>query len=140
MKVCIFCQIAAGEQPASIVYRDDVCIAFLDNQPINEGHTLVIPIEHAEGLEDLPEATGGRMFQVAQRVAHALRESDVPCEGVNLMLADGAVAGQEVDHVHLHVIPRVAGDGFGFRFGPGYGSRPDRSELDAVAERIQEAL
>ena len=80
------------------------------------------------------------MFQVGQRIAGALRDSGLRCEGVNLFLADGEAAGQDVFHVHLHVIPRYAGDGFGFRFGPRYGHRPPRTELDAIAGRIHGAL
>lgn len=80
------------------------------------------------------------MFAVAQRIAQAVRESGVRCQGINLFVADGAVAGQEVFHVHLHIIPRYRGDGFGFRFGPNYGQRPARTELDRIAGQVREAL
>jgi histidine triad (HIT) family protein len=69
-----------------------------------------------------------------------LRSSGVTCEGVNLFLADGEAAGQEVFHVHLHVFPRYAGDGFGLKFGSAYAHLPDRSALDAVAQRIRNVL
>jgi histidine triad (HIT) family protein len=112
----------------------------MDIQPVNAGHMLIIPTRHASSLAELDEESGAHMFRVAQRVAKALRNSGLKCEGVNLFLADGAAAGQEVFHVHLHVLPRYAGDGFGFRFGPQYGHRPTRTELDEIADKIGRAL
>ena len=140
MSSCIFCDILTGKLPSSIVFRDNVCCAFMDIQPVNLGHVLVIPIQHAEYLADLDEKAGAHMFRSAQRVAAAIRASEIPCEGVNLFLADGEAAGQEVFHVHLHVIPRYNGDGFGLRFGPAYGNRPSRDELDDTADRIRQVL
>jgi diadenosine tetraphosphate (Ap4A) HIT family hydrolase len=100
----------------------------------------VIPNRHAALLADLDENTGAHMFRVAQRLARALRHSGVRCEGVNLFLADGEAAMQEIFHAHLHVFPRYEGDGFGLTFSSDYFTRPDRSELDEIAERIQNAL
>jgi histidine triad (HIT) family protein len=137
---CVFCEIVAGRLPSSTIYRDDVCTAFLDVQPVNPGHLLIVPNVHATFLADLDEETGARMFRVAQRLAGALRRSGVHCEGINLLLADGEAALQEVFHVHLHVVPRYERDGFGFRFSPAYFQKPGRSELDRVAEQIRKAL
>ena len=137
---CVFCEILAGEEPASFLYRDDRCSAFMDIQPVNTGHLLVIPNRHARRLADLDEETGASMFRVAQRLAGALRQSGLRCEGVNLFLADGEAAGQEVFHVHLHVIPRYHGDGFGFRFSPAYFKLPERPDLDQLAEQIRSSL
>jgi diadenosine tetraphosphate (Ap4A) HIT family hydrolase len=75
------------------------------------------------------------MFSIAQRMAQAIKDSDLPCQGVNLFLADGQVAMQEVMHVHLHVIPRIQGDGFGLRF-PKKTICPSRSELEIAAKEI----
>jgi histidine triad (HIT) family protein len=140
MSDCIFCSILAGELPSSIVYQDDLCTAFMDIQPVNRGHVLVVPNRHAPFLADLDEDTGAHMFRIAQRLAAALRRSGVKCEGVNLFLADGEAAMQEVFHVHLHVFPRYKGDGFGLTFSPEYLNRPVRSELNEVARRIRQAL
>lgn len=140
MTECVFCDILAGKLPASVVWRDDVCCAFMDIQPVNPGHVLVIPVEHAACLAELDGEIGAHAFRVAQRVAGAIRNSGLRCEGVNLFLADGEVAGQEVFHVHLHVFPRYRGDGFGLRFGPEYGNRPGRAALDEVAGQIRAAL
>jgi histidine triad (HIT) family protein len=140
VSTCVFCDILAGKLLSSIVFRDDLCCAFMDIRPVNPGHVLVIPTYHASSLAELDEESGARMFRAAQRIAEAMRRSGLKCEGVNLFLADGAAAGQEIFHVHLHVVPRYAGDGFGLRFGPDYGSRPGRAKLDEIAGKIRGAL
>jgi histidine triad (HIT) family protein len=140
MTDCVFCRILAGREPVSMVYQDDFCSAFMDIQPVNPGHLLVIPNMHAPYLAQLDEETGARMFRIAHRLAQAVRESGVRCEGVNLFLADGEAASQEVFHVHLHVIPRYESDGFALRFGPDYYVLPERSELDKAAASIRQAL
>lgn len=137
---CVFCKLLSGELEVSMIYRDDVCAAVMDIQPVNPGHLLVVPCRHAPYLADLNEEESGRMFCVAQRLATALRKSGVKCEGVNLFLADGEAAGQEVFHAHLHVFPRFRGDGFGLVFPPQYSSKPERKELDEIAENIKTAL
>jgi histidine triad (HIT) family protein len=140
MGECIFCNIVRGVEPASVVYADKKIMAFLDAQPVNPGHVLVIPKAHAADLSELDEETGGHIFKIAMRVAAGLRRSGLRCEGINLHLADGEAAFQEVFHVHLHVIPRFRGDGFGLRLGPNYGYRPNRKELDVTASKIREAM
>ena len=137
---CVFCKILTGESEVSLVYRDEVCAAFMDIQPVNPGHLLVIPNRHAAYLADLKEEEGAQIFRVARRLAAALRRSGVKSEGVNFFLADGEAAMQEVFHVHLHVLPRYDGDGFGLKFPPGYFRKPAREELNEVAEKIRGAL
>lgn len=133
---CPFCAIEAGDAPVSLLYEDDRSLAFLDVNPVTEGHALVVPREHSVGLADLPEETGGHLFRVGQRVAAALRESLDP-DGVNLFLADGAAAGQEVFHVHLHVVPRYEDDSVALEWSP---MLVDREELDEVAGRVRPSL
>jgi histidine triad (HIT) family protein len=140
MSDCVFCDIVSRAAPASFVYADDACSAFMDIQPVNAGHVLVIPNHHASCLAELPSAIGADMFTIAQRIAKALRESGVRCDGVNLFLADGEAAFQEVFHVHLHVIPRYWGDGFRLVFPPDYYDLPQRSELDQIAANIASVL
>lgn len=140
MASCVFCAIVAGEAPASVVHRDDLVWAFLDIAPLVPGHTLVVPVAHAEGLGDLDPAAGGRMFRVAQRVAGALRGVEPGLGGVNLFLADGRGAGQEVMHAHLHVLPRRRGDGVRIDLGIVHRRHPDRAELDETADRLRTAL
>jgi histidine triad (HIT) family protein len=112
----------------------------MDIQPVNPGHVLVIPNEHAAHLADLAEESGAQLFRIAQRTAAALRVSGVKCEGVNFFLADGEAAMQDVFHVHLHVFPRYQGDGFGLKLSPDYFTLPERSELDRIAEDIHNVL
>ncbi len=114
---CIFCKIIAGEADGDVVYQDELVTAFMDIHPINPGHVLIVPNEHTPDLAGLAPAYGDRMFLTAQRLAAALRRTELAPEGINLLLADGAAAGQTVFHLHLHVLPRYTGDGFGFRHG-----------------------
>ncbi|MBM4457345.1 MAG: HIT family protein [Chloroflexi bacterium] len=137
---CIFCAILAGQAEGSFVYRDDLCTAFLDIHQPTAGKLLVVPNLHAAALADLPPQTGGRMLQVAQKLAAALRRSGLPCEGVNLFLADGRAAGQDVFHVHLHVMPRFTGDGIRLQVGQSHAIYPPRFELDRLAAEILKAL
>jgi len=137
---CVICKLISGELEVSLIQQDDVCSAFMDIQPINPGHVLVVPKRHAPNLVDLHEVEGAQIFRVAQRVAAALRECDVKCEGVNFFLADGVAAGQEVFHVHLHVFPRYLGDGFGLNLPADYQHRPTREELNDIAQSIRSAL
>ena len=98
---------------------------------------LVVPVRHAAHLADVNADTVAHLMRVAHRLAAALRASSVRCEGVNLFLADGKAAMQEVFHVHLHVFPRFANDGFGLRFAPEYHThRPSRSALDELAVEL----
>jgi histidine triad (HIT) family protein len=136
---CLLCRIVARTEEASFVYADEWVVAICDLYPVNPGHLFVFPKAHAVGLDDLDAADGGRMFAVAQRLAAALRRTDLHCEGINLFLADGAAAFQDVFHVHLHVIPRYKGDGF--TLNSGQSTMPTaRRDLDAIAARIGERL
>jgi len=137
---CVFCKLLTGELEVSVVHRDDLCAALMDIQPVNPGHVLVVPLRHAPYLADLTPEEGERMFLVAQRVAAALRKSGVRCDGINFFLADGEVAGQEVFHAHLHVLPRFPNDGFGLRLPPTYSQRPPRKELDQIAAKLRDVM
>ncbi len=135
---CIFCRIVEGTAPASVVYADEAVMAFMDVRPVNVGHVLVIPRLHADRLADLPHDVGAALMPVAQRVVAAMQDSPLRAEGHNLFLADGAVAGQEVFHVHLHVIPRHRDDGMQVRVD--YDRAPSRAVLDEQAASIAEGL
>ncbi len=136
---CIFCRILDGTMPATFLHRDERCSVFMDIRPVNAGHLLIIPNAHAPYLADVRPEDLDRMIRLAQRYTAALRASGLPAEGVNLFLADGEAAMQEVFHAHLHVFPRYEGDGFGLRFGPHYAVQP-REELERVAGMIREAV
>jgi diadenosine tetraphosphate (Ap4A) HIT family hydrolase len=134
---CPFCAIVDGDAPASIVHETDDVAAFMDLNPITEGHALVVPKAHAAHLAPLSATHGSEMFEQAMEVAAALRGSDLDPDGVNLFLADGEAAGQEVFHVHLHVIPRYEGDGVVLPVGEG---PADRDDLDAIAAELSASL
>ena len=140
MSGTIFSQILAGEAEVSWIAREHGVAAFMDLHPVNPGHALVVPERPAVGLADLDPEDGRQMFAMAQRVAAAIRASDIPCDGINLILADGEHAGQEVFHVHLHVIPRVEGDAFGFQHAPDYPRAERRNVLDEQAVEITNKL
>ena len=140
MSGCVFCRILAGDLEASVVWQDDVCTAFMDIQPVNPGHLLVVTNAHAGGMGDIDEEVAAHLMRIGHRLTAALRRSGLRCDGVNLFLADGAAAMQEIFHVHLHVFPRFRGDGFGLKFGPDYFQKPSRQALDAAAKQVRDAL
>jgi diadenosine tetraphosphate (Ap4A) HIT family hydrolase len=137
---CVFCEIVAGHAPASTVYRDERVVAFMDIGPVTPGHLMVVPLAHVAGLEDLDPDLGAHVFVVASRLAGAIRRSGLRCDGINLFLADGEAAFQEVFHAHLHVIPRWPGDGFTVDSPAWSREKPSREALDADAAAIRAAL
>ena len=140
MSDCVFCQIVEGAAPASVVYSDGTVMAFMDIQPIVPGHVLVIPRRHATLLSDLQPGEGAACWIIAETMARAIRGSGLRVEGVNLFVADGEAAFQDVPHFHLHVIPRYAGDGFSLSFPAAYGQPVERTALDDAAARIRGGL
>ena len=140
LKTCVFCELVAGKRSISVISETADVLTFMDIQPVNPGHALVIPKRHAPYLADLDPELAGQILATGMRVAAALRTCGVRCEGVNLFLADGEAAGQEIFHAHLHVFPRFAGDGFGLKFSPNYFVLPSRADLDAVAKDICSAM
>jgi diadenosine tetraphosphate (Ap4A) HIT family hydrolase len=131
---CIFCAIVAGRADASVVHEDETAVAFLDIHPITPGHALVVPRRHAASLAELDAGDGGHLFQVAMRVAAALRASPLRVEGMNLFLSDGHAAGQDVFHVHLHVLPRFTGDCRQFSLSGGCARKAFPSGVDDEAD------
>jgi len=139
-KNCVFCKILAGEEPISEIYSDDLCIGLMTIEPVNVGHAMVIPREHLPYLQDLEPSLAGHIFQVAQQIAAAIRQSGIPCDGMNLFVADGECAHQEVFHFHLHIYPRIPNDGFGFKFDERHFQIPPREELDRTAAQIRRRM
>jgi histidine triad (HIT) family protein len=135
---CVFCDILRGESPASFTYQDDSVVAFMDVQPITHGHMLVVPREHAVLMADLNDSVAMRSFRVARKLASIARAT-LGATGVNLFVADGEVAFQDIPHFHVHVIPRYPKDGFGLTFPPAYDRPPGRAELETVAAAIRAA-
>ncbi len=104
---CIFCAIIAGQAPAERVYEDEATLAFLDIHPQGPGHTLVVPERHAALIYDLDDETAAHLAQALVRVARGIRAALAP-EGLSVRQANGRAAGQDVMHVHFHLIPRGA--------------------------------
>ncbi|MHA1194389.1 MAG: HIT family protein [Promethearchaeota archaeon] len=120
---CIFCKIIKKEIFAAILYEDDDIIAFMDIKPINPGHALIIPKNHVVLVEELEEELFLKLFPVARKIATKIKEKIPETTAINYFIADGEDAGQEVFHVHLHVIPRKPNDGFKFVFDEEYYNR-----------------
>jgi histidine triad (HIT) family protein len=128
---CVFCAIAAGEIPSCKVYEDDVVFACLDIGPFSEGHTLVIPKAHSTGLLDTDEALLGAVVARVRKIAAHLKTA-LPCDGFNILQNNGAAAGQTVNHLHFHIVPRRQGDRLVFVNGTA-----DAAALAALAARLR---
>jgi diadenosine tetraphosphate (Ap4A) HIT family hydrolase len=137
MDRCVFCRTLAGDLPSSPVFDNDLIVAFLDIRPANPGHTLVLPRRHVESFTELSTMEVEQLALCGQRIATALKQGFDGCEAVTFSLADGAAAGQDVPHTHLHVVPRRAGDGLGWRAA---GQLQARETLDASASQLRTAL
>jgi len=130
---CIFCKIIKGDIPSYKVYEDDKVIAFLDTAPNNFGHTLVVPKKHTETLLDTPDETLSYLMSVSKKVAKAVLDA-TGTKGFNLAQNNFPVAGQEVPHVHFHIIPRLEDDDYKFWPHRQYAE----GQADELAEKIRQ--
>ena len=133
---CIFCEIVAGNLPAATVYEDEHVFAFMDIEPANPGHTLVIPKQHYRNIFDMPTAVGGKIMQAAIPIANAIKTALNP-DGFNLFQANEAAGFQTVFHFHLHLIPRWESDSIRSPWRP-RGGNPE--EIRNIAAKIRDAL
>jgi histidine triad (HIT) family protein len=133
---CLFCEIAAGERPAQVVYSDEVVVAFLDARPVFKGHVLVVPRFHVETLADLPHEAVGPFFERVQAVALAVEEG---MEAAGTFVAMNNKVSQSVPHLHVHVVPRNKKDGLRGFFWPRV-RYADDAEAAEVADRVRTAL
>lgn len=136
---CTFCNLIHGAAEVSICHEDADAIAFMDIQPVNNGHVLVVPREHHESILDVPVELGVHLFKVTMRLANAIREVS-GTNALNIVVNSGVEAGQDEPHYHVHIIPRRAGDGFDIPLPFDGSQMPDRTVLDAYAARIIAAL
>ena len=132
---CIFCELIQGGGEVSICYEDSQALAFMDIQPVNVGHVLVVPRKHYVSLVDMPPDLTRHLFDVAMRLAPIVRRL-AGADGLNVIVNSGAAAGQDVFHYHVHVIPRRSEDGFAVTLPFPGSTPPDRTLLDAMAARI----
>jgi histidine triad (HIT) family protein len=136
---CIFCDLIRGAAEVSICYEDGTVIAFMDIQPVNQGHVLVVPRAHYETVRDIPRDVGQHMYEVATRLIPVIQEVS-GAEDMNIVVNSGAAAGQNVFHYHIHLIPRREGDGFDVPLPFPGSEMPNRHLLDAMAVQIGAAL
>lgn len=132
MRDCIFCKIAQGEIPSKTLYEDERFRVILDLGPIARGHALILPKEHAANLYELSDETAAAAFVLGKKMAGIMRDK-LKCDGLNLLQNNGEVAGQTVNHFHLHVIPRYVDDGQKIGWVPG---EPSQEELEEVRKEI----
>ncbi|MCB0421307.1 MAG: HIT family protein [Bdellovibrionales bacterium] len=137
---CVFCKIIRRELPSHRIYEDSRSYAFLDINPINAGHTLVVPKRHVSRFSELTDSEAGHLFSVGKKILNAIEASDVICEGANLFLSDGPVAGQEVMHSHLHIAPRFENDGHKMGFSHSDPEQAKPAKMAEVADSISRAL
>lgn len=132
---CIFCKVISGELPSTTVYEDDGVVAFLDINPVNLGHTLVVPREHYATMLETPDAELHTLIAAVKKITPAILKA-VGSEGFNLGVNTGRVAGQVVFHTHFHVMPRFSDDGHTL-----WGAKPfTAQERERIGEKIRDAL
>ena len=133
---CVFCEIIAGNIPASTIYEDEHVFAFMDIAPANPGHTLVIPRQHYRNIFDMPTEIGSKIMQTSILIANAIKAALNP-DGLNLFQSNEAAGFQTVFHFHLHLIPRWEGDPLRLPWRPSEGNM---EEIDNIAAKIRDAL
>src|SRR5262245_51597914 len=136
---CTFCDLIHGAAEVSICHEDADAIAFMDIQPVNNGHVLVVPRDHYESLLDVPQELGIHLFKITMRLASAVTAVS-GCQDLNIVVNSGPAAGQDEPHFHVHIIPRRHEDGFDIPLPFDGSAMPDRTVLDAYAARIIVAL
>lgn len=125
---CIFCKIANGEIPSATIYEDtDFCV-ILDLSPASKGHALILPKEHYANLFELDDKVAAKVLPVAKKVVTKMKEV-LNCDGYNLVQNNGEIAGQTVNHFHLHLIPRYEGDNVGLQWSAGTLSEEVKEEI-----------
>lgn len=135
---CLFCKIVAGEIPSHKVYEDDFVYAFLDIYPCSEGHTIVLPKKHFSRFTEMEEKDAAALFTSVNIIAKTV-ERTLGLEGMNIGINNGEIAGQTVPHVHVHIIPRRAGDGEG-NMHTIVEMHPSTDDLPELAKTIREAF
>ena len=134
---CIFCKIVSGEIPSVKVYEDDRVFAFMDINPINDGHVLVIPKAHAATIDEIAEVDFLAVMSATHKLAAAVKEALNP-EGINLLQLNGKAANQVVPHLHVHIVPRWFGDGVTVSQWDMVAG--DMTRIEGVAEKIEREI
>ncbi len=133
---CIFCKIISGDAPAYKVFEDGDVIAFLDIFPWAKGHTLVVPKNHSPNIFEIPDDDATAVMRAVRRIAPVLRDT-LEADGLNLLQSNGQAAWQTVNHFHVHLIPRWAGDSL---VPPGRSAPGDHEAIEATAKKLSQQL
>jgi len=136
---CVFCRIIAGESPCEAIVEDAASLAFMDINPAHDGHCLVIPKAHFATVIEMPPDAFGAVAAAAAKVARAI-DAELRPDGLSLVQANGAPAGQTVFHLHIHVLPRVAGDALPLNWARGGAGGGDRRRIAEIAGRLRARL
>lgn len=136
MDNCIFCKIISGEFGSVTIYEDAEFKVMLDKFPSNKGHVLILPKVHVENIFEIDPETAGRLFKLAVKIANALKKT-LDFDGMNIMQNNGEVAGQTVNHFHLHLIPRYKNDSVSIKWTT---SEPSDEELQSLKESISKNI
>jgi histidine triad (HIT) family protein len=135
-EACVFCKIVQKQAAASIVYENEAVMVFLDIRPLNLGHTLVIPKAHYVDIFDIPNKQLSKVHMVAKQVSPAIKKA-TSADGISIIQQNGKAAGQDIFHLHVHVVPRFEGQRL-----PRFSDlkEVERTKLDAMAEKIKQQL
>ena len=133
---CIFCKIANGEIPAATLYEDDDFRVILDLGPASKGHALILPKAHAANIYELPDETAGKAMILAKKMAGKLTDA-LNCDGFNIVQNNGEIAGQTVNHFHLHLIPRYEGDGLNLNWPQ---QEISAEQLEEIRQSIKKSI
>ena len=136
MNKCVFCKIVKNEIPTDKIYEDEKFFAFLDINPVNPGHILVVPKNHYENIYSLPDEILCDIGSVIKKIAVAVKKS-VNADGINIIMNNNGAAGQIVPHAHFHIIPRFADDGLRHWPGKPYSNKEEAAK---IAEKIKKEL
>jgi len=134
---CIFCKIVAGEIPSVKIYEDDRVLAFMDINPLNDGHLLVIPKAHAATIHEITGADFLAVMSATHKLAAAVQKTLGP-DGINILQLNGEAANQVVPHLHVHIVPRWSGDGLTvsqWNLAPG-----DMEKIKELADQIKSEI
>ena len=133
---CLFCKMVTGQIPVAKIYEDEVVLSFLDIGPVSDGHTLIIPKQHYENIHSCPAGLLGEVASRIGKIAEAVKAA-LNSDGYNVMCNNGKAAGQVIDHLHFHLIPRKMGDGVFNRWSS---YKYEEGKIQKIAEQIRKKL
>jgi histidine triad (HIT) family protein len=130
---CIFCKIVGKQAPSSIIYEDEAVMVFLDIRPLNMGHTIVIPKAHYIDIFDIPQTLLSQVYKIAKQVSFPIKKATA-ADGISIIQQNGKAAGQDIFHIHVHVVPRFEGQ----KLPPFHELKEvERAKLDEMAKKIK---